>query len=67
MNLLKMPRVVSVLSINVMVILLQCPSRTLLVREIDSDDEGLKTVVYEPAGARVILMGMSKFLEFNWV
>ena len=51
MNLLRMPRVFSVLSVKAMVTLLHNLSRRFLIRRTDSDDEGLETVVYEPVGS----------------
>jgi len=44
-NLLRIPKVISILSVKAMV-MSQCLSRNLLVREVDE----IETVVYEPTG-----------------
>ena len=35
-----------------------CPSRNLLVRETNSDDDGLETLINEQLGVHLILMRM---------
>jgi len=45
-----MPRVVNILSVNVMITLLHSvPSRNLLIKKVDDDE--IETVVYEPTGS----------------